>query len=92
MLNAILNLKPSTWTNESYTDRTYCRVAVLQNSEEFLDVAKKVPGFDASLLEFNPTIERVQHAFAYGQYVIRRFQLSKRQENNNLPEVQFLLS
>lgn len=83
MLNSILSLKPSTWSNQSYTNSTYWRISVPNYSSEHNDVANK---FSSTLNILR--IERVQHAFAYGHYIIRRSQLNKR-VGYTIPEVYF---
>lgn len=77
-LAEVLRVAPSTWTGTTYTSTNYATVQVEEYSDEYADIVSDLRAANSSYSEGINKIERVQHPFAYGRFVLRKEQLEKR--------------
>ncbi|GLV46379.1 hypothetical protein CBL_20721 [Carabus blaptoides fortunei] len=89
-LAEVLQFTPSTWTHTSYTSTNYVTVPLTEYSSEYEGIVSALRATHTSLAEQISKIERVQHPFAYGRFVLRQEQLEKRTRTKRTPTRYFL--
>ncbi|GLV36314.1 hypothetical protein CBL_08808 [Carabus blaptoides fortunei] len=78
VLSGVLQCVPSTWTPASYTSSNYVTVQLTKHSNEYEGIVSALRATHTSLAEHISKIERVQHPFAYGRFMLHQEQLEKR--------------
>lgn len=86
-LAEVLQLAPSTWTRATYTSSNYVTENLYEYSEEYKNIVRALP---SNLAERIRKVERVQHPFAYGRFVLRKEQLENRDGVKRVPTRYFL--
>lgn len=81
-LAEVLQLAPSTWTRATYTASNYVTENLYEYSEEYKNIVRALP---SNLAESIRRVERVQHPFAYGRFVLRKEQLENRDGVKRVP-------
>ncbi|XP_026480654.1 uncharacterized protein LOC113387540 [Ctenocephalides felis] len=69
MLAATLAHKPKTWSDISYSGVRFKTITLAENCEEYLAISNKFHNRRIT------KIERIQHPFAYGRFILKKDQL-----------------
>lgn len=72
MDDILFEFKPLHWKNTDYSNKRYALVQIGQNDDEYYEVTKQFNNYKII------TVERVQHPYALGYYMLRKKQLNNR--------------